>query len=107
MELNLNYRSISDKEEVAGEGKTLNVSSGGILFYSEIPLQVGDTLEVTVDWPAKIAGVCPMKLLLKGRVVRVSGKHAAFKVAQYEFRTRGLRRPEALESSLGNNHHAG
>jgi len=86
------YRIILSKSlPVSGVGETLNMGSGGILFTTRERLPVGRTVEVAVNWPAKLGGTCPLKFVAVGRVVRSEDTHAAVRIQRYEFRTRGVR----------------
>jgi hypothetical protein len=86
------YRIILSKSSpVSGVGETLNMGSGGILFTTREKLPVGRTVEVAVNWPAKLGGTCPLKFVAVGRVVRSEDTHAAVRIQRYEFRTRSMR----------------
>jgi hypothetical protein len=86
------YREIQSKSPaVSGTGETLNMGSGGILFTTRERLPVGRTVEVAVNWPAKLGGTCPLKFVAVGRVVRSEETHAAVRIQRYEFRTRAIR----------------
>jgi hypothetical protein len=74
--------------EISGVGKTLNIGSGGILFTTQHSLPVGRTVEVSVNWPARLDGTCPLQFVATGRVVRAAESQAAVKIERYEFRTR-------------------
>ena len=83
------YRLISGKSLTAvGVGKTLNISSGGILFTTEEKLPLGKLVEVAVNWPARLGGSCPLQFVAVGRVVRAESNKAAVRIERYEFRTR-------------------
>jgi hypothetical protein len=73
----------------AGVGKTLNIASGGILFTTQERLPLGRTVELSVNWPARLGGTCPLKFVATGRVVRSEADKAAVRIERYEFRTRG------------------
>jgi hypothetical protein len=86
----MQYRMLNLRaERVAGSGRTLDMSSSGILFTTEHRLQLGKQVEVSVSWPARLGGTCPLKFVAVGRVVRSEPHHAAVKIERYEFRTRG------------------
>src|SRR5579885_1892222 len=76
--------------EITGVGQTLNIGSGGILFTTEEELPVGRLLEISVNWPARLNGTCPLKFVATGRIVRSENRRAAIKIERYEFRTRGM-----------------
>lgn len=83
------YRVIHKSSRISGAGKTLNMASGGLLFTTEEKLPIGRTVEVAVNWPARLDGVCPLKFVATGRVIRSDGECAAIRIERYEFRTRG------------------
>src|SRR6202521_2528316 len=65
------YRVVhSRSSKVSGVGSTLNIGSGGILFTTQERLPVGRTVEISVNWPARLGGTCPLKFVATGRVVR-------------------------------------
>jgi len=72
-----------------GSGKTVDISSGGILFTTAETLHPGKRLEVEVNWPARLDGTCRLKLVALGRVVRSEHDRAAIAIEHYEFRTQG------------------
>jgi hypothetical protein len=74
--------------KISGSGSTLNIGSGGILFTTEERLPVGRMVELSVNWPAKLDGVCPLQFVATGRVVRSEPQRAAVRIERYEFRTR-------------------
>jgi PilZ domain-containing protein len=76
--------------EEAGEGKTLNISSSGVLFSSSHLLIPGRRLELSISWPVQLNQQCALKLVARGRVVRFEDGHAAIEILQYEFRTTAL-----------------
>jgi PilZ domain len=83
------YRVLHSKSvQVSGSGKTLDMSSGGILFTTSEKLQPGRMVEVSVNWPARLDGTCPLQLVATGRIVRADGDTAAVRIERYEFRTR-------------------
>ncbi len=82
------YRVLSKRSaEEIGDGKTLNISSSGVLFTSEHVLLPGRRLELSISWPAQLNNKCALKLVARGRVVRFEDGRAAMEIQQYEFRT--------------------
>jgi len=79
----------SRNSKTSGSGKTLNFGSRGILFTTEDRLPVGRIVEVSVAWPARLGGTCPLQFVATGRVVRSENNRAALRIERYEFRTRG------------------
>jgi hypothetical protein len=93
------YRILDHRAPVAesGAGKTLDISSGGVLFATSHLLKPGRRIEVSVTWPAVLDGGCPLKFVAVGRVVRAEEGWAAMHIEQYEFRTRRLKDLPPLE----------
>ena len=73
--------------EETGDGKTLNISSSGVLFTSEQMLLPGRRLELSISLPVQLYDLVPLKLVARGRVVRFEEGQAAIEIQQYEFRT--------------------
>lgn len=84
----LKYRVLHKSSRVSGSGKTLNVGSGGLLFTTEERLPIGRQVEISMNWPARLGGTCPLKFVASGRVVRAEAGRAAVRIERYEFRTR-------------------
>jgi hypothetical protein len=70
-----------------GPGRTLNISTGGLLLECSDPLPPGRHVEVSIRWPFLLAGTCPLKLLIIGRTLRAQGQVVAIKTNRHEFRT--------------------
>ena len=70
-----------------GAGKTINMSSNGVLFTTNQYLLPGRRLEVSISWPAQLNSRVNLKLVARGRVVRCEEGRAAIEIHQYEFRT--------------------
>jgi PilZ domain len=75
-------------EETQALGKTVNISSSGVLFTTGHLLPLGRRIELAIQWPAQLDNKCPLKLMARGRVVRFEGDRAAIEIMQHEFRTR-------------------
>jgi hypothetical protein len=88
VEREVRFRVLSKRSvEEGGDGKTINISSSGVLFTSESILLPGRRLEVSISWPAQLNNKCALKLVARGRVVRFEEGRAAMEIQQYEFRT--------------------
>jgi hypothetical protein len=73
-----------------GVGRTLDLSSGGILFESGRQLPVGLNVELAISWPVLLRNEAPMQLIVSGRIVRAAQNRTAVAMAQHEFRTSGV-----------------
>jgi hypothetical protein len=69
---------------ITGTGKSVNLSSTGILFQCESKLQAGDSIVAALDWPLAANGEEPLYLLLGGYIVRVAGFSAAISISRSE-----------------------
>ena len=74
-------------EDEAGSGRTINMSSNGVLFTTDQYLVPGRRLELSISWPAQLNSRINLKLVARGRVVRCEEGRAAIEIHQYEFRT--------------------
>jgi hypothetical protein len=88
IEREVRYKVLNKRSgEEMGDGKTVNISSAGVLFSAEHMLLPGRRMELTISWPAQLNNKCALKLVARGRVVRFEGGRAAVEIQQYEFRT--------------------
>jgi DNA-binding response OmpR family regulator len=90
--LAVSYRAL-EHPFFSGEAvsETLNISSKGLLFSTTEPLQAGQLLQVSVDWPARLENQVPLKLVAEGRIICNADGLAAMSIDKYEFRTRRTR----------------
>jgi hypothetical protein len=92
IEREVRYRVLSSKNSAGiGIGKTVNISSNGVLFTAQAPLSTGKRIELSISWPAQLDGKCNLKLVARGRVVRSEGNQVAIEIEKYEFRTQSAR----------------
>jgi|SRR5579863_9971211 len=84
--LELEYKLTHGKRKgETGTGRTMNISSGGAYFTTGQALMAGIFVQLTVPWPALLHGTVPIKLIIRGVVVRASTTHAAIKVESHDF----------------------
>lgn len=74
-----------------GVGRTLDMSSSGVSITTQTILAPGLPIEISINWPALLNDVCPMKLMIYGCVVRSTEQATAVNIERYEFRTQGAR----------------
>jgi hypothetical protein len=90
--LEIEYRLLNKgRIERVGIGRTLNISSGGVLFETDDSFPAGASIELMMNWPFLLEGVCPLKLAVRGRVVRSDSHRIAIRTKHHEFRTAGAR----------------
>ena len=89
--MELQYKLLN-KERIKrfGFGRTVNLSSGGVLFEADCRLPASGPIELAMNWPY-LDGVVTLKLVVSGSIVRSDAKAIAVKVEQHEFRTAGAR----------------
>ena len=89
MRLELHYRlpDVGDAN-AGGSGRTVNISSGGVLFEADRPLPLRKEIVLDVFWPARLDGVRDLKFVVHGKIVRSEGKTVAMRIKRSEFRTR-------------------
>ncbi len=92
IEQDVRYRVLSKKDgQLESSGKTVNMSSSGVLFTTDQILPPGRRVELSINWPAQLDNKCALKLVARGRVVRFEAGRAALEILQHEFRTRAAR----------------
>ena len=88
LERDVRYRIMNRKAaDELGAGKTLNMSSNGVLFTTDGFLIPGRRVELAISWPAQLNSKVALKLVARGRIVRSEDGVAAVEIQQYEFRT--------------------
>jgi hypothetical protein len=71
-----------------GSGRTIDISSSGLSFSADKPLSIGQKLDLSIDWPARLDEDVQLQVVVSGVVVRSSGAVAAIRIERHEFRTR-------------------
>jgi hypothetical protein len=88
MERDVRYQVLAKRgAEERGGGKTINISSRGVLFTCQRDLQPGKRVQLCINWPVPLNDKCALKLVARGRVVRSEEGRAAIEIQQHEFRT--------------------
>jgi hypothetical protein len=88
IQLELRWKLIRRRKVMeVGVGRTMDLSSSGILFEAGHPLPVGMNVELSISWPVLLHNVAPLQLVVVGRIVRTDGVRTALRMIQHEFRT--------------------
>jgi len=98
--LELQYKVLrGGRVEQTGTGRTLNISSGGVLFETDDQLPRRGRVELAMQWPFLLQGTCGLKLVMRGHIVRSAGNSrvTALQADFREFRTAGVRRSKDLD----------
>jgi hypothetical protein len=72
-------------------GFTRNISSSGLSFTTEAPLLIGQSLRVSIYWPAQLNDGIELQLVVVGVVVGIRGAVTALRIQRHEFKTKGLK----------------
>ena|ERR1700674_2252063 len=96
VELDLRYK-LTWRQQVLheGSGKTCDFSRSGIFFRADQALPKGLPVELSIDWPMLLDGVCPLQLRISARVLRSSKAGTAVKIMRHWFCTRSRYRAAA------------
>ena len=87
LELNVRYQTFGRSGVISGEGRTVNLSSSGVLVASSDKMSDGTRLKLTIEWPSLLNGTTPLQLVTFGRVVRSDASSFAVALEHYQFRT--------------------
>ena len=78
-----------------GFGRTINISSRGVLLEISDPLPNRCRIRLLINWPFLLDGSIPLKLLMHGNIVRVVNNTIAVEVTGHTFHTAGREMPHA------------
>lgn len=82
--LSLEYQLARRQGALSGGGKTIDLSSAGVLFESQNRLPVGRRVNLFIDWP--FTDGVGLVLFILGRTVRASGNTVAVTILKHQFR---------------------
>jgi hypothetical protein len=84
----LRYKLLEDNlSGMAGRGESIDISSGGVSFTTDRSLPADAIIEVSMSWPVALENDCPLRLVVRGRVIRSEGAAVACSIDKFEFRT--------------------
>ena len=103
--LDLSYAVLRNRIEYRGIGRTLDISSGGVLFEAAEIFDVamarqGAAIELGLNWPCLLDERCSLKLIIGGHIVRFHGRQIAVRMSHYEFRTAGVSSEKLHQSAI-------
>jgi hypothetical protein len=73
-----------------GSGQLIDVSSSGLRFTAQAPVERGLKLDVAINWPVLLDGRIQLQLTVSGVVVRSSGTEISMRIQRHDFRTRSV-----------------
>jgi hypothetical protein len=95
--LEVRYQLGKSASFARGRGRTIDVSSGGVLFRADVPIRQGVKIELSIAWPMRLDGSSMLQLVVRGQVVRTNARDVAVRIGWHQFRTRA-RRLSGLEN---------
>ena len=88
IEMELNYR-VGTKSAEWIAGRTINISSSGILVRTDYLPVRGSKVQLALAWPPLLDKRVPLRLVVEGHVVRAGAGQVAVTFQRFEFRTAG------------------
>jgi len=85
--LDVQFRTLGPDQLSFGFGRTVNVSSSGILIASDYDVGHGAQLRICMGWPFLLDDSIPIQLVAESRVVRVYEAGFAVILLRHQFRT--------------------
>lgn len=72
-----------------GRGTTVNMASQGLLVATDRRLPPGASVELAIEWPARLNSRAGLKLVVHGSVLRSEEGKLAVLIRKHEFRLAG------------------
>jgi hypothetical protein len=86
IELGLTYKTLDPNGVVRlAAGKTINMSSGGVLFQAEGELSAGAPIALSIRWPAPWPAERQVRLIIMGQIERCGSIGIAVSTKRHEF----------------------
>lgn|SRR5579883_230644 len=91
LELYIRFRLLSGRSRFWRAGRTVNLSSGGVLVHlrqtSHDDITAGQRIEISINWPSLLDERVPLQLVARGRVHRLGESFFAATFERHQFRT--------------------
>ena len=87
IELEVRFFALDTEPRWYASGRTVNISSSGILLTSSRVPAEGTDVQLMMEWPAPLDGRVPLQLVAIGSVVRLDASGFAVACVSYQFRT--------------------
>ncbi len=91
IEMDVRYRSLK-KRGTRGLGRSINISSSGVLLSVQTEMFQEQAVEVALNWPVRLNNVVPLQLVIQGGITRTGPGWAAVTIDRFEFRTASVQR---------------
>ena len=73
-----------------GVGRLIDLSSSGLRFVGQGPLDPGEKLDVAINWPVLLDERVQLQLIATGVVAWSSATEVAMQIQRHDFRTRSV-----------------
>lgn len=80
------------RQTETGLGRTVDLSTWGLRFTADRPLEPGLKVKLAIKWPRLLDGGVHLQLVASGMVVWAEGTEAGLQIDHREFRTRAAGR---------------
>lgn len=97
IELDVRFSMTRLKSRVLTIGRTINMSSNGLLVASAAGVKIGAELELMIKWPWSLDGKVPLQLAATAVVVRSTPSNFAVALRSYQFKT--MKQRPALQAT--------
>lgn len=87
IELPISYEGAKEST-LQGDGRTLAISRGGVRFACDRTLLVGQTVRLSIQWPARLYDGASLSLWVMGSVQLSASCEVEVVILRHEFRTR-------------------
>jgi len=88
VDLSMRCKLVGSERMIAG--RVLDISCAGVFFVSSEILPNSAKVELVIDWPVLLNGVCRMQLRGYGRIVRSNASGSAAAISRFQFYTAGV-----------------
>ncbi|HUA63473.1 MAG TPA: PilZ domain-containing protein [Verrucomicrobiae bacterium] len=91
VEIPLRYSYSQKGVAYLGAGSVADLSRSGVRFVTDCPPPDGLDIELRLAWPFLLQNVCPLELIIRGKVMKTEARGTIVALEHYEFRTCGPR----------------
>jgi hypothetical protein len=89
IDLPFRYRA-ADQPGLSGSGRVVNIGSSDVVVACRHQLKLRTPVELVIEWPARLDGRIPIRLIMSGRVVRADLTGFAVGSCQHRFQIVGV-----------------
>ncbi len=106
LDLSIRFRFLSRSSGFSGVGRTINLSSSGVLVFCEHfalhEIGAGANLQMSIEWPFLLDDRIPLQLFAVGQILRRGACDFAARIDRHQFRTMSVPRqpPAHLEGNV-------